>query len=304
MPSVTPKLSTYWSVDTVRSSDGKTIRFGVYKKGAAPTKRAIVFANGRSEWLEKYDFLPELLKIPEDCIFVTWDHRGQGASDGGRATIDSYDTYVADMQAVIQTAVGDIPYVQLAHSMGGLITLYGILKQATRPQRAALSSPLLLLPEIGMSRGVAKKVANLFAVASLGEWHVGLGRVEKAKFAKNPLTHSIQAYELIQSTPYKIPSPTFTWIKATFQATDFVFDKEVISTLTVPTLVMGGSEETVVDPGGFSRWSQLAGSLIETPIRFDMISGARHELLNETPQYLNQAIANIRNWFRDFLETP
>lgn len=298
---VIPKLNKYWIVDSVRTFDGKTIRFGVYQKGQQPVRRAVVFANGRSEWLEKYDFLPELLQLPEDCVFVTWDHRGQGASDGIRAGIDHYDTFVRDMQAIFQAAIPNTPYALLAHSMGGLISLYGTLTGKLHPKTLALSAPLLLMPETIMKRRLASRVAKVMNRGPLRNLNVGHGNFEKSRFAKNPLTHSAENYLKLQNAPYKVPSPTFGWVNATFEATAAIFDEERVRKLSAPVLIMGGSEEIVVDPRGFSLWTQLAHRVAATPARYELIPGARHELFNEIPQYQQRAVELTRRWFADFL---
>lgn len=299
---VIPKLNKYWIVDSVRSFDGKTIRFGVHQRGQQPVRRAVAFANGRSEWLEKYDFLPDLLQLPEDCVFVTWDHRGQGASDGVRAGIDHYDTFVRDMQAIFQTAIPNIPYVLMGHSMGGLISLYGTLTGKLHPKSVALSAPLLLMPETIMKRPLASKVARLMNRGPLRNVSIGAGNFEKSSFARNPLTHSAENYQKLQNAPYKVPSPTFSWVNASFEASAVVFDEERVRKLNAPVLIMGGSEEVVVDPKGFSSWMQLAHRVTQTSTRYELIPGARHELFNEIPQYQHRATELTRLWFAEFLK--
>ena len=61
------------------------IRWGLFTQ-QAECKRFVLFVNGRSEWIEKYHYLPELLQLPSDCGFLTLDHRGQGASGGTRGS--------------------------------------------------------------------------------------------------------------------------------------------------------------------------------------------------------------------------
>lgn len=296
MKNVLPKLNKYWTIETLRSFDGKAIRYGYYHKGTKPVSRIVIFANGRSEWIEKYDFLPELLELPEDTAFVTWDHRGQGASDGERASIDSYDTFAQDMAAILNEVSANKTYAVIAHSMGGLISMYATLTQKIAPQCISLSAPLFLLPEAPMKRSVARRIAKALNRRPFLHWHTGAGNYDRSTFARNPLTHSAEAYERLRHAPYKIPSPTFSWVNASFHATDTIFEQDLIKNLNCPVLVMGGSNETVVDPRGFSRWSQIAEQFSPSPVRFESIAGARHELFNEIPRYQKQAIALTRQW--------
>lgn len=303
MKNVLPKLNKYWSIETLRSFDGKAIRYGYYHKGTKPISRIVIFANGRSEWIEKYDFLPELLELPEDTAFVTWDHRGQGASDGERASIDSYDTFAEDMAAILREVSLGKPYAVIAHSMGGLISTYATLTGKIKPQCLSLSAPLFLLPETPIKRSVARRIAKTLNRKPFLHWHTGAGNYDRSRFAKNPLTHSAEAYERMRHAPYKIPSPTFSWVNASFQATDAIFDQSLIKSLQCPILVMGGSNETVVDPTGFSRWSQLAAQHSPSPIRYESVPGARHELFNEIPRYQQRAVSLTKQWLNQYFFT-
>ena len=77
-------------------------------------KTYIIFINGHGEYIEKYDYLPEDLKLPRNYGFLTWDHRGQGASDGEpRLHIESYDKFAKDAQFLVKTLVGNIPLSEL-----------------------------------------------------------------------------------------------------------------------------------------------------------------------------------------------
>ncbi len=300
---VIPKLNKYWTIETMRSFDGKAIRYGFYHKGTKPVSRVIAYANGRSEWIEKYDFLPELLELPEDTGFVTWDHRGQGASDGERASIDSYDIFAEDMAAILKEVSPGKPYAVMAHSMGGLISTYATLTQKITPHCLSLSAPLFLLPETVIKRSVARNIAKVLNRNPFRHWHTGAGHFDRTKFAKNPLTHDAEAYERLRQAPYKIPSPTFSWVNASFQASDTIFEQSLLKNLTCPVLVMGGSNETVVDPKGFSRWSQLAVQNSPMPVRFETITGARHELFNEIPRYQQRAITLTKQWLKQYFFT-
>ncbi len=117
MSSLSKTLSHRWTVHTTRSSDDRySIRYALYSKSSQPMRRCIVYMNGRTEWIEKNMELPEWLDLPDDCAFLTWDHRGQGASGGPRASVDSYLDYVLDARRVIEDAIGTTPYAVIAHS--------------------------------------------------------------------------------------------------------------------------------------------------------------------------------------------
>ena len=57
--------------------------------------------------------------------------------------------------------IQDAPYALLAHSMGGLIGMHGILKGKLHPKAAVLSSPLLAMPEKPVTPKLARPIAKV-----------------------------------------------------------------------------------------------------------------------------------------------
>jgi lysophospholipase len=271
------------------------LRYGVYKHDGEPSQY-VVFLNGRSEWIEKYAYLAADLAMPAGTGFLTWDHRGQGASGGSRAHIDDYETFVQDAEHVISSVVADKPYVLMAHSMGALISLYGTLKGALKPQALVLGSPLLGLPNRPVPRPLAKPLSKLLTQVGLGPCSTGAGGFEAAPFADNILTHRPDLYQRIVTGPYKLPGATFGWVSASFQAIDVCFNPDYLAKLSVPTLVLGAAEESVVDPDCASNWVRVASQHAKGEVQLNVVHGARHELFSELPRLYEDAIQSARSW--------
>lgn len=284
-----------WQITTLKSFDGTKIRFGHFK-GAKKARHTLVLVNGRSEWIEKYNHLYQHLRLRKDCDILTWDHRGQGGSGGLRSHVDSYDDFISDGRSVIEKALGDkAAYTILAHSMGGLISTYGTLKGYFKPNQLILSSPLFMLPNHPVQRVFYIPLANLACNFNFGRISPGVGgRLEG--FSKNTLTRSFKGYQKVASSPYPGSSPTFGWLAATKAATDFIQQEENLAKLTCPTLVLGGSEEAVVDHNGFSNWVSRAHKFSHQLVRFHNIPGARHEILNEISSTLQEVQQQILLW--------
>jgi lysophospholipase len=277
-------------------ADTLDLRYGVYFKGAGEPKRYVVFLNGRTEWLEKYAYLALDLGLDEQTAFLTWDHRGQGGSGGVRSYVDDYETFAKDAQKIIELVTQGKPYVVLSHSMGGLISLYASLKGYIQPGSLVLSSPLLGLPEDPVPGRIAKPLAKALSLVGFGAVSSGAGSFTEIPFEKNKLTHHADLYERMRATPYKIPGATFRWVAATFQALKVCFDPEVLKSYRVPTLVMGGSKETVVDYEAFQAWVRVASEYAPADIQLRLIPGAKHELLSEIPEYYDPAVQAARDW--------
>jgi lysophospholipase len=294
-------LSDKWSVATLRDEENTlSLRYGVYqpKEGVA-ANRFVILMNGRTEYLEKYNYFVDDLDLPPDCHLLTMDHRGQGASGGARGHIDSYDTFCKDTARIIEKVVQSRPYIMIAHSMGGLITLYGSLEGHFRPEKMLLFSPLLGLRDDPMPKPLARKLAS--AVAGLGVGHISahFGQNNKTNFDKNKLTHSIDRYMRIQSAPHQIPSVTFGWVHASFCAIDAIFNADKIKNLNSDVSIIGSPDDKVVDPTAWQRWVKTATPLTKRHVEFELLHGAKHEILSEIPPYYDHALEHAKN----FVET-
>ncbi|MCX6128564.1 MAG: alpha/beta hydrolase, partial [Proteobacteria bacterium] len=236
-------METPWHISTFDSPiDGISIRFA-YLRPNKKAQRAILFLNGRSEWIEKYAMLPELFKLGDDVLWISLDHRGQGGSGGIRAHVDTYADFAVDAATALKTIAGDLPYAIISHSMGGLIALYGSLLGLLKPQALALSSPLLALPNTPIPRYLAKPLAQMIASTRLRFQPTGAGASNRLVFDKNNLTSSAQGFKLIAESPYPFVSPSFGWVEASFIACNEIFKSEQLSLLKTPVRILGGSEE-------------------------------------------------------------
>jgi lysophospholipase len=292
-----------WQINFIPSVDGEVkLRYATYNAVDSEPDRYFVYLNGRTEWIEKYDYLPDQLGLPANCGYLTMDHRGQGASEGERSYIDSYETFAADTATVIGKVVGSKPFVLVGHSMGGLISIYATLTGRISPQSIVLSGPLFKLPESPMPAAVSRLVSKYLTQMSLGKMSTGAGQHHKKSFGNNKLTHSFELFKRLKNTPYPVPSATFGWVHATGLATDLIFAPEKLKTLSVPVLVMAGTDDTVVGAHGFSDWVQQATTYAKAPVQLVNIPGARHELFSESPEYLQYALDNMSEWFRSFLK--
>lgn len=289
-----------WQITRLSPNKGPSLRYGVSLPSGGTTEqmsRFLVFVNGRTEWIEKYSHVPVDLQLEDDVGFLTWDHRGQGSSGGERAFISDYESYSVDSRHIINKIIKKKPYIMIAHSMGGLIALHATMKGMLNPDALILSSPLLGLPDKPVPRILARPIANVLGrIPASMRLSSGAGAFTKGPFEGNALTNDHDRYEFIKATPYPLGGVKFGWLRATFEAIDFVNDPENLKKLTTPVLILTGSDERVVDPAAIQSWIQKAADHTKAKIEFDVIHGARHELFSETPAYYQKAIDLVRQF--------
>ena len=284
---------------TIRDhSDSLDLRYASAPESNEAISRYVVFLNGRTEWIEKYAYLVNDLNLDGRTGFLTMDHRGQGKSGGARAYVDSYDSYARDCAAVISHVVGNKPFTLIGHSMGCLIALYATLKGHVSPNGLILCSPLLGLPNWPVPRFFAKPSSKILNLVKLGSMHSGAGNHANEKFEANQLTHDVDKFEIIRKSPFPVPSATFGWVNATFEAINQVFLPENLKKLHVPVLIIIGSKETVVDPNAFQAWIQAATKESKSEIEYLIVPNGKHELLSEVPQYYAKALTGINGFLK------
>jgi lysophospholipase len=289
--------NSLWKVSKLVSPvDGILIRYAVMNR-SSHCRRALVFSNGRTEWIEKYtEFFSQDLGIPEDVMIVAIDHRGQGDSEGSRAHATSYKDYTQDLLAVIERTCNHLPYDLICHSMGGLIGMCALLDKQIKPERFITSGPLFGLPNSPVPRIVARPLASILSSVGLNELGIGVGSFEKVKFEDNILTSDPRKWEIVKSNPFPIPGPTFGWVHATFNAIDEVFVDTKISSLTCPVLILVGEREEVVDRNSIYRWAELAKKLSQQTIAIETIADGKHELFFEGGKIYSTAIEHVKKF--------
>ena len=279
-------------------SNNLDLRYGIQSRPGEAIDRWLVMSNGRTEWLEKYADLASDLGTSPGTGYLSFDHRGQGNSGGARAWIDSYKTYAEDMAKIIESGTQGKPYNLICHSMGCLIALTALTQDLIKPRCVVLSSPLIGMPQKPMPASMAFKLSKFLTAVKLGFVHSGGGRHMRPPFEDNNLTHSIERYDMIRNTPYPVPSPTFSWVKASYEATQEILKPEKLKKLNSPILVLCGTEESVVDIHAIQPWVQLANAHASAPVEFQWIQGGRHELLVESKPLRDQTLLAIKQWFQ------
>lgn len=290
-------FNSQWTIDSLQIPNGPLIRYGIYKKNPEKINRFLIFLNGHAEYLERYDYLPQDLQLPENYGFLSWDHRAQGLSQGEpRLHFDDYKDPAKDAQYIIETLIGkETPYVIAAHSMGGLISLFSYLNGSIKPEKMILSSPLL-----GVIHPLPKIVLKSIAIGSI---KLGLGTrnfqknlQKKRVFENNLFTHSEERFANRYKASFYTEGVTCGWGYATFQALKYVSDPKNLSKISIPIKILLPDDDRVVDSEATRRWVEKAKKFTLSPLEIQEIPHTRHELFAEAKPSYDEVIKSCKQF--------
>lgn len=246
---------------------------------------------GRSEPIEKYfETVTNLRRRGFHVAILDW--RGQGCSDRAlkdprKGHVDSFGQYLEDVEAFMQHIIMPDcppPYFGLAHSMGGLILLHAIARNAAPLERLVLSAPLIGLPVSGIAESLMSFATYIYDLAGLSDRFIpgyGASSPDSDPFDRNTLTSDRKRYErngqiVAQHPQVAIGAPTMGWLLAALQAMRRLHETEFANGIRIPILAVNAAADQIVAPKAAEQLiSDFRSANVIT------IKGAQHELLQE-----------------------
>ena len=226
-------------------------------------RAVIVVVHGLGEHGGRYEHVGT--RLAESGYLVRCvDLRGFGASDGSRAYVDRFDVYLQDLNSQVRDArASGVPVVVLGHSLGGLIA-YAFARSGdmSPPDLLVLSSPAL-----GANVPWAKKLA---------------ARVLSRIAPRLSIPNHLKGDQLSRDPEVGVAyfSDPLVYEKTTARlGAEMLGAMGVASAapgpLKMPTLVMHGSDDTIVPPEMSAPLAGVAG------VKRVVFEGFRHESFNE-----------------------
>ncbi|MBN8969068.1 MAG: alpha/beta hydrolase [Rhizobiales bacterium] len=280
----------------IRTPDGADLRFARWAPPAGRKGTVCVFT-GRGECIEKYfETVRDLRDRGFAVAMIDW--RGQGHSS--RRLRDPRKGYVrsfADFETDLDTFMREIvlpdcppPYFALAHSMGGAVLLRMAHAGKRWFDRIVLSAPMIDLPGASTSGPVRMLIRTMRYLGLGGRYIPGGGpeTVGTGPFADNPLTSDPVRYArnaaILEEDPtLGIGAPTVAWADAAFRTIVGFRAMDYPARIRQPILMIAASHDLVVSTAAIEEFAYhlRAGSHL-------VISGARHEILQEQDRYRSQ----------------
>lgn len=283
--------------------DGHSLRYSYQK--LPDSRAAVIVVNGRTEYIEKYIEVLRDLQM-DSMSFVIYDHSGQGDSgrllaDTEKGHIDTFDTYINDLQLVVQTSrdiFGSIPIHLLCHSMGGTIAWLHYAEHPGTVDSLILSAPMFSIETgIGIPLFMVESIARICCKNGMGNRYVATtGPFDHdMPFDDNELTADPNRFafnlHLANSIPFApIGGPTYCWLSEAFTAMRRT--KKVNGSIDCPVYFLAGSEDRVVGLDIIEQMSLAVNG------KYSVYEHARHELLMEVTETRNQVLNVVRDAFR------
>jgi len=262
-----------------------TGNFNLYWNGWLPEgqpRAIILIAHGLGEHINRYTNLVNEV-VPRGYAVYGVDHQGHGKSEGTRCYVDRFQTYLDDLKTFYDILRRESPgskIVMLGHSMGGLIATAYAEQHQQDLCCMVVSAPLLKAGDsvapatIAMAR-VLSAITPKLGVQALDSVYLCHDKAVVEAYDKDPLVFR-------GKITARLGSEMFTTMTKVEQG---------IPSITLPLLIMQGTDDKLVNQEGAKMLYAKAGSSDKTLILYE---GFYHEIFNEPDR--SRVFADLNPW--------
>lgn len=258
--------------------------------GASAARGVVILVHGLGEHSGRYAHVAARL-VAQAWVVYALDHQGHGRSGGRRQRIQRFEDLsdtLAAFREWVQAQHPGLPLVLLGHSMGGLLAATDAAQYPHACQALVLSAPAVKVSEhisvwtIRIGRLLSALAPSVGVLGLDPQWVSRDARVV-AQYQQDPLVHH-------GKTPARLAAELLRAIED-LQAR--------VGRIQAPLLVLQGSADRLVDPGGAQWLAEHAGSRDKQARYFE---GLYHEVLNEPEQ--EAVLAELVAWLNARVPPP
>ncbi|WP_184718156.1 alpha/beta hydrolase [Caulobacter sp.] len=272
-------------------ADGATLRAATFFP-EGPARGTVVLSPGRTEPIEKYfEVVDDLLGRGFAVLVHDW--RGQGLSARGlpdrlKGHARGFKTFLSDYKALLDTFEARMPkpWIVMAHSMGGCLTMLALASGENRFAAAVMSAPMLGLNTGGIPPWLATPLSWTVSRVGLAGEYVQGGQYDPLAqtFTGDALTHDEARYDrymaLLRAHPdLAVGGMTWGWADFAVTACAWLRRTKGVEAIKIPvTLVAAELDNRVLNPDQRAIAARIPQG------RYLEVAGAYHEILIETDQ--------------------
>ena len=263
----------------LKSKDGTEIHVRSWRPSAAP-RAAVVLVHGFKAHGGLFEWAGRELAARGFAAYAP-DLRGHGKSGGERYYAAKVGDYIDDVRTAVAHAKAREParpVYLLGHSAGGVISCMYLLEDQREIAGFICESFAHEVPAPDFALAVLKGVSHIAP-------HLHVFKLKDEHFSRDPaFVEKMKTDPLIPRMGYPAQSVAELVRADERLKTDFV-------RITLPVLILHGSEDRVTMPHGSQRFADLAGSSDKTLKLYD---GHYHDLLNDLGR--ERVLADIVEW--------
>ena len=259
------------------------------QSSAPSVSGVLVIVHGIGEHSGRYGAVVKGLTAAGYAVFG-FDNQGHGKSEGQRGHIDSWQDYRSNVQAFLQLVREKAPTAPLflGHSLGGLIVLDYVLRNAQTPEFEALNIQGLIVsaPPIQPCSGTASSRRIMLARLLSGvfpRFTLKMG-IDGSGLSRDP-----SITENTEQDPLTHPYVTLRWGSETLTTLEWV--KAHIDRLALPILLTHGEADSVVSPLGSQ---QIFKQIKNSDNTLTVYPGSYHEPHNDLDA--EQVVSDLVSW--------
>ncbi|MFX1758668.1 MULTISPECIES: alpha/beta hydrolase [Rhodococcus] len=249
----------------------------------APTG-VLILSHGLGEHARRYDHVVERL-TDLGLVVYSPDHRGHGRSGGKRVHAREMREFTEDLDTLIDLALHEhpgLPVFMLGHSMGGAIALAYALDHQDRLTALLLSGPAVIV-----TSGTPKPVVEIGKLIGRFLPGVPVQKLDSTAVSRDPAV--VAAYDADPLVHHGlVPAGLARVLVLNEQSLE-----QRLPSLTLPLLVMHGTEDTLADPAGAQLIADRAGS---EDLTLKLYDGLFHEIFNEPEK--DRVLDDLTAWLK------
>ncbi len=265
--------------DYFEGKDGLSIFFRSWHP-TAKARGVVAIVPGFNAHSGQYSWVADQLGDSGLVVYAV-DLRGRGKSDGERFYVKDFSDYVSDVANLITLAKlrePGLPVFLLGHSAGGVVSCLYALEHQAELKGLICESSAQELPAPDFALAVFKGLSHVVP-------HAHVLHLKNENFSRDP--DVVQAMDEDPLIAHET-QPTQT-MAALVRADERI--KKGFPLVTVPVLILLGTDDKVAKPSGSQHLYEEAGSPDKT---LKIYEGGFHDLLHDLDN--ETVVADIKHW--------